>query len=100
MQIPLTDIPTQSRSAGDVKVYLRPEDVLAQPILVGEACVFEATIHEIEFMGAFCHVHVLAPTLSTEPLTVYLSLNYLAEQDLQAGSTLSLKLMPERLKLF
>jgi iron(III) transport system ATP-binding protein len=42
----------------------------------------------------------LAPTLSTEPLTVYLSLNYLAEQQLQAGSTLPLKLMPERLKLF
>jgi iron(III) transport system ATP-binding protein len=100
MQIPLTDLPTQSRSAGDVKVYLRPEDVLAQPILAGEACVFQATIHEIEFMGAFCHVHVLAPTLSKEPLTVYLSLNYLAEQHLQAGSTLPLKLMSERLKLF
>ncbi len=100
MQIPLENIPTQSRSAGDVKVYLRPEDVFVQPILAGEAFVFQATIHEIEFMGASCHVHVLAPTLSKEPLTVYLSLNYLAEQHLQAGSTLPLKLMPERLKLF
>jgi len=31
---------------------------------------------------------------------VYLSLNYLAEHQLQAGSTLALKLMPERIKLF
>jgi iron(III) transport system ATP-binding protein len=100
MRIPLTGIPTQSRSEGDVKVYLRPEDVLAMPVLTGEAYLFQSTIHEIEFMGAFCHVHVLAPTLSKEPLTVYLSLNYLAEQDLQAGSNLLLKLMPERLKLF
>jgi iron(III) transport system ATP-binding protein len=100
MRIPLTDVPTQSRSEGDVKVYLRPEDVLAIPVLTGEACGFPSTIHEIEFMGAFCHVRVLAPTLSKEPLTVYLSLNYLTKQDLQAGSTLLLKLMPERLKLF
>jgi iron(III) transport system ATP-binding protein len=100
MRIPLTDVPTQSRSEGDVKVYLRPEDILAITVLTGEACGFPSTIHEIEFMGAFCHVRVLAPTLSKEPLTVYLSLNYLTKQDLQAGSTLLLKLMPERLKLF
>jgi len=42
----------------------------------------------------------LAPAISAQTLTVYLSLNYLAEQKLQAGSTLALKLLPERIKLF
>jgi iron(III) transport system ATP-binding protein len=100
MQIPLEDIHTPRLHAGDVKVYLRPEDVLARPILAGDACVFQATIHEIEFLGAFCHVQVLAPALSQKPLTVDLSLNFLAEQHLQVGSSLMLKLMPERIKLF
>jgi iron(III) transport system ATP-binding protein len=100
MQIPLEDIHTPRLHAGDVKVYLRPEDVLARPILAGDACVFQASIHEIEFLGAFCHVQVLAPALSQKPLTVDLSLNFLAEQHLQVGSSLMLKLMPERIKLF
>ena len=31
---------------------------------------------------------------------VYLSLNFLAEQHLQVGSALPLKLMPDRIKVF
>jgi iron(III) transport system ATP-binding protein len=100
LQIPLEDIPANRHPAGQVKVYLRPEDVLARPILAGDACVFQATIQEVKFLGAFCHVHVTAPALSKKPLTVDLSLNFLAEQNLQAGSSLPLKLMPERIKLF
>jgi iron(III) transport system ATP-binding protein len=102
MQIALSDISDKAKTKdqGKVKVYLRPEDVLARPIMAGDACVFQATIQEVEFLGAFCHVHVLAPAISSQTLTVYLSLNYLAEQKLQAGSTLALKLLPERIKLF
>ena len=100
MRIPLAEIPANQHPEGPVKVYLRPEDVLARPILAGDACVFQASIHEIEFLGAFCHVHVMAPAITPKPLTVYLSLNFLAEQNLQAGSTIPLKLIPERIKLF
>jgi iron(III) transport system ATP-binding protein len=100
MRIPLQDIPATHHPAGPVKVYLRPEDVLARPILAGDACVFQARIQEVEFLGAFCHVHVMAPAISPQALTVYLSLNFLAEQNLQAGSSIPLKLMPERIKLF
>ena len=85
---------------GAVKVYLRPEDVLARPIAPGDAYVLQTTIREVEFLGAFCHVHVDAPELSAQPLIVYLSLNYLAEHALEVGSTLPLRLMPERIKLF
>jgi iron(III) transport system ATP-binding protein len=31
---------------------------------------------------------------------VYLSLNFLSEQSLEVGSTLALKLLPERIKVF
>jgi iron(III) transport system ATP-binding protein len=100
MRIPLCDIPTKSHPEGEVKVYLRPEDLLARPILEADPNVFQAVIQEIEFLGAFCHVHVIAPAISSQALTVYLSLNYLVEHQLQAGSKLALKLMPERIKLF
>ena len=82
------------------RVYLRPEDVLARPIEPGDAHVFEAQIDKIEFLGSYCHVHVLSPALGAHKLMVYLSLNFLSEQSLQVGSTVKLKLLPERLKVF
>ncbi len=100
MHIALQNIESKHQAAGDVKVYLRPEDIQARPVSENDDCALMATIHEIEFLGAFCHVHVTAPAISESPLTVYLSLNFLAEQNLSAGSQLSLKLMPERIKLF
>ena len=82
------------------RVYLRPEDVLARPIEPGDLHVFEAQIDKIEFLGSYCHVHVLSPALGAQKLMVYLSLNFLSEQSLQVGSTVTLKLLPERLKVF
>jgi iron(III) transport system ATP-binding protein len=84
----------------DVRLYLRPEDVLARPIAAGDAHVFDARIDKIEFLGSYCHVHVNAPALNAHDLVVYLSLNFLSEQSLQVGSSLPLKLLPERMKVF
>ena len=84
----------------EVTVYLRPEDVLARPIEPGEAHVFEATITQVEFLGAYCLVTVAAEALGPQPLKVVLSLNFLSERDLQPGSQLPLKLLPERLRIF
>ena len=84
----------------DVKIYLRPEDVLARPIAPGDANVFEGLIEKIEFLGSYCLVRVNAEAIAPEPLTVYLSLNFLAEQALEVGSRLPLKLLPERMRLF
>ena len=97
-----------SRAAnGEVKVYLRPEDVLARPVGGGTAsfaaddpCVFDAVIEKIEFLGSFCHVHVASAAFAPHRPTVYLSLNFLTEQALTAGSALRLKLLPERLRVF
>ena len=84
----------------DARLYLRPEDVLARPIGPDDPHVFDASIEKIEFLGSYCHVHVASEQLQPHKLTVYLSLNYLSEQALQEGSTLRLKLLPERLKVF
>ncbi len=84
----------------EVRVYLRPEDVLARPISAGDDHVFDSTVEQVDFLGAFCHVHVRAASLSAQPLTVVLSLNFLAEQSLVVGSALPLRLLPERLKIF
>ena len=87
-------------STRDVKVYLRPEDLLARPILPGDSNVFNADIEKIEFLGSFCHVNVRSAEIGPQPLTVYLSLNYIAEQGLQVGSRLPLRVMPERMRFF
>ncbi len=85
---------------GPAKVYLRPEDILARPLQPGDAHVFDARIDKIDFLGSFCHVHVNSAALPGQALTVYLSLNFLAEQNLRVGASLPLKLMPERVKVF
>ena len=45
-------------------------------------------------------VRVASPALGGQPVTVYLSLNYLAEQRLEVGSRLPLRLLPERMRVF
>jgi iron(III) transport system ATP-binding protein len=85
--------------AGSVKVYLRPEDIVARPIAAGDSNVFDSRIEKIEFLGSYCLVRV-APDGLGQPLTVYLSLNFLSEQNLQTGSALRLRILPERLRLF
>ena len=87
-------------AAREVKVYLRPEDVLARPIAPGDSNVFSGAIDKIEFLGSYCLVRVSSPEIGRQPVTVYLSLNYLAEQGLELGSNLPLRLMPERMRFF
>ncbi|MCA0240813.1 MAG: putative 2-aminoethylphosphonate ABC transporter ATP-binding protein [Proteobacteria bacterium] len=84
----------------EVRVYLRPEDVLARPIDEGDPHVFDGAIEKIEFLGSYCHVHLAAPAFAPQGLIVYLSLNYLAERSLAIGSTLRLRLLQERVRVF
>jgi len=84
----------------ELRVYLRPEDVLARPIAAGDANVFEAQIDKIDFMGPYCLVRVHSDALGAQALTVYLSLNYLAEAQLAVGSRLPLRLLPDRMRVF
>jgi iron(III) transport system ATP-binding protein len=87
-------------AGGAAKIYLRPEDVLARPIAPGDSNVFEAQIDKIEFLGSYCLVRVSSAALGEHSLTVYLSLNFLAEHMLEVGSRLPLRLLPERMRVF
>ena len=82
-----------------VKAYLRPEDIVARPIEPGDTNVIDAHIDKIEFLGSYCLVRVTVEGLPAA-LTVYLSLNFLAEQALETGSRLKLRILTERLRLF
>ncbi|MFT3820139.1 MAG: putative 2-aminoethylphosphonate ABC transporter ATP-binding protein [Rubrivivax sp.] len=84
----------------EVRVYLRPEDVLARPIEEGDAHVFDGAIEKVEFLGSYCHVHLATPAFAPQGLIVYLSLNYLAERSLAVGSTLRLRLLQDRVRVF
>jgi iron(III) transport system ATP-binding protein len=66
----------------------------------GDANVFMAVIEKIEFLGSYCLVRVGTQGLAGQPVTVYLSLNFLAEQGLAVGSRLPLRLLPDRMRLF
>ncbi len=83
----------------NVRIYLRPEDIVARPIAEGDANVLDATIEKIEFLGSYCLVRVRATEIG-QPLTVYLSLNFLSEQGLEAGSPLRLRILTERMRVF
>ena len=48
-------------------------------------------IEKIEFLGSYCLVRVASPALGTTKLTVYLSLNFLAEQRSGTASRLPLQ---------
>jgi iron(III) transport system ATP-binding protein len=92
--------PHDRAAGGAVKIYLRPEDVLARPIAAGDTNVFDARIDKIEFLGSYCLVRVGSPALGEHRLTVYLSLNFLAERQLEVGGQLPLRLIPERMRVF
>ena len=101
--------PHDGAPGSEVKVYLRPEDVLARPLgaaggastfAPGDSNVFEAQIEKIEFLGSYCLVQVRAAALGEHRLSVYLSLNFLSEQQLEVGARLPLRLLPERMRIF
>ncbi len=117
-----------------LKIYLRPEDVLARtgtpqppaqppprPAGAGKISsgddadatmifgnrfpmeapnAFEAEIEKVEFLGSYCLVLIKSPALGDQKLTVYLSLNFLSEQQLQPGSRLPMRLMRGRMRVF
>ena len=83
-----------------VRAYLRPEDIVARPISAGDPNVLDARIEKIEFLGSYCLVRVAALGLEEQPLTVYLSLNYLSELGLEQGSPMKLRILGERMRVF
>ncbi len=94
------DCPHQGEPGTATVIYLRPEDVVADPIAPGDANVLDASIEKIEFLGSYCLVQARAAPLGERLLSLTLSLNFLAERQLEVGSRLPLRLLPERMHVF
>jgi iron(III) transport system ATP-binding protein len=103
------DCPHEGVPGTEVKVYVRPEDVLARPFTAAggdstfaadDSNVFDAQIDKIEFLGSYCLVQVSADALGEHRLAVVLSPNFLAERRLEVGARLPLRLLPERMRIF
>jgi len=92
--------PCNGSAGRAVRAYLRPEDIVARPISEGDSNVIDSTIEKVEFLGSYCLVKVSAQGMEQQPLTVYLSLNFLSEQNLAAGSPLRLRVLAERMRIF
>jgi iron(III) transport system ATP-binding protein len=101
---------TALQPGAEIKVYLRPEDVLARPLVPGSTAdqafgadatnVLSARIDKIEFLGAYCLARVTSDSLGEQALTTVLSMNFLAEHGLSQGSALALRLLPDRIRCF
>ena len=90
----------------EVKVYLRPEDVLATPTAgsgsAGAESVnaFEVQVEKVEFLGAYCLARVGGAALGEHRLQVVLSLDFLTRHGLETGRPLRLSVLPGRLRIF
>ncbi|MCX7152627.1 MAG: putative 2-aminoethylphosphonate ABC transporter ATP-binding protein [Proteobacteria bacterium] len=85
---------------GTIRIYLRPEDLLARNVEDDDPHSVWGRIQKIEFLGAFCHVRVALEKMEDQPVTVYFSLNLLDELGLAEGSRLRIRVMAERMRIF
>ena len=83
-----------------VRIYLRPEDILARGIEAGAPNSAMGTVGKIEFLGAFSLARITLDGLEDQPLTVYFSLNYMNEVGLAEGKRLRFGLLGERIRVF
>jgi iron(III) transport system ATP-binding protein len=88
----------------EVRVYLRPEDLLATapagPAGAALDNAFEVQVEKVEFLGAYCLARVGGAALGEHRLQVVLSLDFLARHGLETGRPLRLSVLPGRLRIF
>jgi len=83
-----------------VRVYLRPEDIVPVWGSMDDGDeVIRTVIEKIDFHGSYCLARVASQSLD-QPLTVFLSLNSIAEQGLQEGAALGVRILGERIRVF
>jgi iron(III) transport system ATP-binding protein len=103
-------MPHQFEQGTEIIAAIRPEDIV--PHGQGAATTgnhdtiqtpdntFEATIAEMEFLGAFWRADLHSPELGEAVMTANLSMNAVRRMSLSAGRTLQIEIPPERLKIF
>ncbi len=87
--------------AGDaVRVYLRPEDRVADGVLDGLANRVWGEVSSVEFLGGVCLAHLQIDELDGQPLLVAYSLNQMHDLGVRVGARLELALRSDRMRVF
>jgi iron(III) transport system ATP-binding protein len=82
-----------------VRLYLRPEDIVINGASAGHVNAVGGKVTKVEFLGAFCHVTVAVTGAEDQPLLVNISRHSIDSMHLAEGSTLSVGLPPECMRL-
>jgi len=82
-----------------VKLYVRPEDVLADGAIQASATAATGRVAKVEFLGAFCLVTVALAGAEEQPLVVSLSRRRSDEMSIVEGGALSVALRPDCMRL-
>ena len=61
---------------------------------------FEISITDMEFLGNFWRTELIGASLGDLPLTTNFSINAVRRMDLKIGSSLTIELPPESLRVF
>jgi iron(III) transport system ATP-binding protein len=93
------NLPGQHPPNGPVRAYVRPEDVVLNPPESAPGVV-QARLERIDFLGDHCQLHVVAPALDNSALMLYASWHQISQAMLEVGATLSVQVLPERVKVF
>lgn len=81
-----------------VRAYLRPEDILPAGDASGTEAI-DARVDKVDFHGSFCLATVSSEALG-QPLSLFLSLNHIAERGLQPGSPIRVSILGDRIRVF
>jgi iron(III) transport system ATP-binding protein len=82
------------------QLYVRPEDVLLRAPEGHDGASVESVVDKVEFLGAYCLVHVRVAQLGGHSLTVVTPPGLLSELRLVPGASLPLTLVPGRMHVF
>jgi iron(III) transport system ATP-binding protein len=87
-----------------VTVAIRPEDILVHEATAAGVKppqnAFPASIDHLEFLGAFARARIVSDILGGHKLQADLSANLLRRLQLSTGSTLSIQLPPDHLRIY
>ncbi|NMJ40612.1 putative 2-aminoethylphosphonate ABC transporter ATP-binding protein [Roseomonas sp. JC162] len=82
------------------RVGLRPEDVRVRGVHPDDENAFEATIEDVEFLGAFCRARLVARDAPGLALLADFSANLMRDVGVEVGKTLLVALPPDALRVF
>ena len=81
-------------------IAVRPEDIVVQGVSAGEQNVYEARVHDLEFLGSFVRADLASEATGTERLRADLSINLMRHEQVSDGDSLLVRVPPERIRIY